>query len=75
MSKFTYLSHTAAHTCVTPLTPPRAVCPLRPLPNGNIEVGVHIADVTHFLKSDTAMDAEAALRGTTVYLVQVGGVN
>jgi len=51
------------------LTPPTS--PLRPLPNGNIEVGVHIADVTHFLKPDTAMDAEAALRGTTVYLVQV----
>ena len=34
---------------------------------------MHIADVTHFLKPDTAMDAEAALRGTTVYLVQVGG--
>ena len=32
---------------------------------------MHIADVTHFLKPDTAMDAEAALRGTTVYLVQV----
>ncbi|GAX77417.1 hypothetical protein CEUSTIGMA_g4862.t1 [Chlamydomonas eustigma] len=42
----------------------------RSLPNGNIEVGVHIADVTHFLKPETAMDAEAALRGTTVYLVQ-----
>ena len=34
-------------------------------------MGVHIADVTHFLLPDTAMDAEAALRGTTVYLVQV----
>ena len=34
-------------------------------------MGVHIADVTHFLLPYTAMDAEAALRGTTVYLVQV----
>ena len=41
----------------------------RPLPNGNFEVGVHIADVSHFVKPSTAMDAEAALRGTTVYLV------
>ncbi|KAI9193160.1 uncharacterized protein BJ171DRAFT_431682 [Polychytrium aggregatum] len=41
----------------------------KPLPNGNFEVGVHIADVSHFVKSGNAMDAEAARRGTTVYLV------
>ncbi|TFK29229.1 mitotic control protein dis3 [Coprinopsis marcescibilis] len=41
----------------------------RPLPNGNIEAGVHIADVSHFVYADTAMDHEAASRGTTVYLV------
>ncbi|XP_043496983.1 exosome complex exonuclease RRP44 [Polistes fuscatus] len=41
----------------------------RLLPNGNYEVGVHIADVTHFIKVGTALDKEAALRGTTVYLV------
>ena len=41
----------------------------RVLPNGNYEVGVHIADVSHFVKPDNAMDAEASLRGTTVYLV------
>ncbi|WBW71574.1 exosome 3'-5' exoribonuclease subunit Dis3 [Schizosaccharomyces osmophilus] len=41
----------------------------RVLPNGNFEVGVHIADVTHFVKPKTAMDSEAASRGTTVYLV------
>ncbi|KAJ1984510.1 exosome catalytic subunit dis3 [Dimargaris verticillata] len=40
-----------------------------PLPNGNFSVGVHIADVTHFLKPNTAMDREAANRCTTVYLV------
>ncbi|KAL4068784.1 hypothetical protein V8B97DRAFT_1972058 [Scleroderma yunnanense] len=40
----------------------------RRLPNGNIEAGVHIADVTHFVHPDTPMDAEAASRGTTVYL-------
>lgn len=39
------------------------------LPNGNWEAGVHIADVSHFVRSDTPMDAEAASRGTTVYLV------
>ncbi|KAJ1674883.1 exosome catalytic subunit dis3, partial [Spiromyces aspiralis] len=42
---------------------------VRPLPNGNYEVGVHIADVTHFVKTGTAMDREAANRSTTVYLV------
>lgn len=41
----------------------------RKLPNGNIEAGVHIADVGHFVLSDNAMDSEAAGRGTTVYLV------
>jgi len=41
----------------------------RQLPNGNIEVGVHIADVSHFVKPNNAMDAEASVRGTTVYLV------
>ncbi|KZO91801.1 RNB-domain-containing protein [Calocera viscosa TUFC12733] len=41
----------------------------RPLPNGNIEAGVHIADVSHFVLPDNAMDTEAAARGTTVYLV------
>lgn len=39
------------------------------LPNGNWEVGVHIADVTHFVKANTALDAEGASRGTSVYLV------
>lgn len=41
----------------------------RPLPNGNLEVGVHIADVSHFVRPNNAMDAEASIRGTTVYLV------
>lgn len=41
----------------------------RPLPNGNFEVGVHIADVSHFVKPNNAMDKEASIRGTTVYLV------
>ncbi|KAF9073535.1 RNB-domain-containing protein [Rhodocollybia butyracea] len=41
----------------------------RLLPNGNIEAGVHIADVSHFVLPDNPMDTEAAARGTTVYLV------
>ncbi|CAL5222204.1 g4534 [Coccomyxa viridis] len=43
---------------------------MRPLPNGTLELGVHIADVTHFLHPATAMDTEAASRATTTYLVQ-----
>ena len=42
----------------------------RPLPNGNIEVGVHIADVTAFVSAGTPIDEEAAKRGTSVYLVE-----
>lgn len=41
----------------------------RLLPNGNYEVGVHIADVSNFVKPANAMDTEASIRGTTVYLV------
>lgn len=41
----------------------------RKLPNGNYEVGVHIADVSNFVKPANAMDTEASIRGTTVYLV------
>lgn len=40
----------------------------RRLPNGNFEVGVHIADVSHFIRPGTAIDKEAANRSTTVYL-------
>ena len=39
------------------------------LPNGNYEVGVHIADVAHYIKPDSALDKEAFERGTSVYLV------
>ena len=41
---------------------------VRVLENGNFEVGVHIADVTHFVRPGSALDLEAARRGTTVYL-------
>ncbi len=36
---------------------------------GNLEIGVHIADVTHYLKPDSAIDREAFERSTSVYLV------
>lgn len=39
------------------------------LPNGNIEVGVHIADVTHYVKPGSALDKEASKRATSIYLV------
>src|SRR5581483_6259471 len=39
------------------------------LPNGNYEIGVHIADVTHYVKPDTALEEEAVNRATSVYLV------
>lgn len=41
----------------------------RLLSNNTIEVGVHIADVSHFVLPNTALDIEAAYRSTTVYLV------
>jgi ribonuclease R len=42
---------------------------LKKLNNGNWEVGVHIADVSYYIKPETAIDKEAYLRGTSVYLV------
>jgi ribonuclease R len=39
------------------------------LENGDLEVGVHIADVSHYLKAGTALDKEAYVRSTSVYLV------
>ena len=41
----------------------------RQLENGNYEVGVHIADVTYYVRPDTLVDQEAVARGTSVYLV------
>ncbi|KAM4701510.1 exosome complex exonuclease RRP44 [Discoglossus pictus] len=40
----------------------------RELENGNLEVGVHIADVSHFIRPGNSLDQESASRGTTVYL-------
>lgn len=39
------------------------------LDNGNFEIGVHIADVAHYIIPDSALDKEAFERGTSVYLV------
>jgi ribonuclease R len=41
----------------------------RKLENGNYEVGVHIADVTYYVRPGSAVDKEAQERGTSVYLV------
>ena len=41
---------------------------IRKLKNGNLELGVHIADVTHFVTPDSLSDKEASRRATTVYL-------
>ncbi|HEX4950684.1 MAG TPA: ribonuclease R [Blastocatellia bacterium] len=40
---------------------------LEKLENGHYSLGVHIADVSFYVRKDTALDAEAALRGTSVY--------
>ena len=42
---------------------------LRPTVDDNWEVGVHIADVTHYVKPDDIIDREAFKRATSVYLV------
>ena len=39
------------------------------LPNGNWEIGVHIADVSHYVRPTTQLDKEAYYRATSVYLV------
>ena len=42
---------------------------IRRLDNGNYEIGVHIADVTHYVTPDSLLDREAQKRATSVYLV------
>ena len=41
---------------------------IRVLKNGNYEIGVHIADVSHFVRPDTELDKEAYAKATSVYL-------
>jgi len=42
---------------------------IKKLDNGNWEVGIHIADVTHYVKPDSKVEKEGAERATSVYLV------
>lgn len=61
--------------CVFSIDPPHArdlddALHCRRLPDGNYEVGVHIADVSHFVKPQTELDKWASSRATSVYLVQ-----
>ena len=42
---------------------------IQPIGEGKWEVGVHIADVTHYVRPDSTIDDEAIERGTSVYLV------
>ena len=42
---------------------------MKKLDNGNFELGVHIADVSHYVRENTELDKEAYARATSVYLV------
>lgn len=42
---------------------------IKKLDNGNYELGVHIADVSYYVREGTALDEDAMARGTSVYLV------
>ncbi|KAF9551296.1 hypothetical protein EC957_009180 [Mortierella hygrophila] len=61
--------------CIFTIDPPTAkdlddAVSISRLEDGTLEVGVHIADVSHFIKVGSALDREAKSRATTVYLVQ-----
>ena len=42
---------------------------VKKLENGNYELGVHIADVSYYVKEKSALDKEALLRGTSIYML------
>jgi len=42
---------------------------IKELPSGNYEIGIHIADVSHYVREGSALDAEALKRGCSIYLV------
>lgn len=61
------------HECVFTIDPATAVdmddaVSCKVLDNGNYEVGVHISDVTHYLKFSSPLDVEVSKRATSVYL-------
>ncbi|XP_024129553.1 DIS3-like exonuclease 2 isoform X1 [Oryzias melastigma] len=61
--------------CIFTIDPPTArdlddALSCKQLPDGNFEVGVHIADVSYFVKENTALDETASQRATSVYMVQ-----
>lgn len=60
--------------CICSIDPPGCtdvddVLSVRRISGGRVEVGVHIADVSYFVRPGSVLDAEARRRGTTVYLV------
>jgi exosome complex exonuclease DIS3/RRP44 len=62
------------HICVCSIDPPGCrdiddALHCRTLQNGNYEIGVHIADVTHYVKAGSEVDRIAARSSNTVYLV------
>lgn len=42
---------------------------VKKLENGNYELGVHIADVSHYVKEGSKLDKEAIIRGTSIYML------
>ncbi|XP_011252572.2 DIS3-like exonuclease 2 isoform X1 [Camponotus floridanus] len=61
------------HECVFTIDPATAIdlddaISCKVLDNGNYEVGVHISDVTHYLKFSSPLDMEVSKRATSIYL-------